>query len=139
MDLTQPTSILAKFSQCVNVESVVQLAMVQEDMEDESETKQNLLYVLLLRQYTMLCICALTEIILTDWHDKIRIKGIFKTQLFVHKQPNRNNIYKYNCLNIYICLNVLEMIESLPMDLCVWSVTTSVKRLKIKLLAVMAL
>lgn len=73
----------------MNVVSVIQLAMVQEDMEDESETKQNLLYVLLLRQYIMLCICALTEILLTDWHDKIRIKGIFKTQLFMHKQPNR--------------------------------------------------
>jgi len=98
MDLTQ-LAYSPSSRQCVNAVSVVQLAMVQEDMEDESQTKQNLLYVLSLRQ------CAWTEILLTDWHEKIRIKGIFKTQLFQHKQTHSNNILLSEYFYLFECFS----------------------------------
>ncbi len=63
----------------MNIVSVVQLAVVQEDMEDESETKQNLLYVLLLKEYI-----TYFEMLLID-------KGIFIRQLFMHVWPCMNN------------------------------------------------
>ncbi len=54
------------------------MAVVQEDMEDESETKQNLLYVLLLKEYI-----TYFEMLLID-------KGIFIRQLFMHTVYGQN-------------------------------------------------
>lgn len=72
MDLTQSTGVLAKFLPVC--EYSVCGSVGHGSRRHESETKQNLLCVLLLREYITF------EIILID-------KGIFIRQLFMHIGP----------------------------------------------------